>query len=205
MTLPHRGVLFLDELAEFPTRVLDALRQPLEEGEVRVARATFTVGFPAGCTLVACSNPCPCGRRAHECRCDDGARDRYRRRLSEPLLDRFDLRVAVSPPEATAPGGEASADVRERVAAAVARQTARYAGRRWRRNGEVPGGAVATEIPLDRDAADVLVAVARSGRITGRGMVAVRRVARTLADLRDGSAVTADDVLTASDLREDVL
>jgi magnesium chelatase family protein len=205
VTLAHRGILFLDELAEFPKGVLDALRQPLEEREVRVARAASTVAFPAACTLIAGSNPCPCGRRARACRCDEAARERYRRRLSEPLLDRFDLRLALSPPDATAPHGEPSADVRARVAAAVARQHARYAERSWQRNGDVPGGAVDAEIPLGPDATDALVAVARGGRVTGRGMAAVRRVARTLADLRDEGPVTPDDVLLASDLREDVL
>ena len=91
------------------------------------------------------------------------------------------------------------------MAAAVDRQEARLRGRRWRRNGAVPGGAVTNEIPLGREPTDALVAVSRAGRITGRGMVAVRRVARTLADLDDGEAVTADDVLLAADLREDVL
>ena len=104
-----------------------------------------------------------------------------------------------------APHGERSDVVRARVALAVSRQEARYRGRPWSRNGTVPGGAIDAEIRLDVDAADALVAVARAGRVTGRGMAAVRRVARTLADLRDADDVTADDVLLAADLREEVL
>src|SRR5688572_15656787 len=98
-TLEHRGVLFLDELGEFPPRALDALRQPLEERVVRIARMPLTIAFPADFLLIACSNPCPCGLGPPGCTCGDAARARYRRRLSAPLLDRFDLRVAVQPPE----------------------------------------------------------------------------------------------------------
>ena len=120
------GVLFLDELAEFAQHVLDALRQPLEEGVVRVARAAGTVTFPARFLLVAAMNPCPCGYggRPGGCRCTDGARARYQRRLSGPLLDRFDLRVEVTRPSVSdlmgTDRGEPTAAVRERVLAARA-------------------------------------------------------------------------------------
>ncbi len=135
---------------------------------MRVARAASTVAFPAACTLIACSNPCPCGRRARSCRCDEAARERYRRRLSEPLLDRFDLRLALSPPDADRPRtGSARPTSAPASPPPSPRQEARYAGRRWGRNGVVPGGAVDAEIPLGPDAADALVAVARGGRVTG--------------------------------------
>ena len=133
------GVLFLDELAEFAQHVLDALRQPLEEGVVRVARAAGTVTFPARFLLVAAMNPCPCGYggRPGGCRCTDGVRARYQRRLSGPLLDRFDLRVEVTRPSVSDLMGternETTAAVRERVLAA--RATGRRArGRHQRRH-----------------------------------------------------------------------
>ena len=100
-SLATHGILFLDELGEFPVAALEALRQPLEEGVIRVSRAGGTVTFPAAFLLVAAMNPCPCGEGVYEgaCRCSVVARDRYRRRLSAPLLDRFDLVVALSRPD----------------------------------------------------------------------------------------------------------
>ena len=122
VTLAHRGMLFLDELGEFPPRALDALRQPLEDRVVWIARQAVTLRFPADFLLVACTNPCPCGLGPPACVCSEAERARYRRRLSAPLLDRFDLRLAVTPPAPDDEPGESSSDVRTRVAAAVARQ-----------------------------------------------------------------------------------
>ena len=117
-------MLFLDEMGEFPPSALDSLRQPLEEGLIRVSRAGGAATLPAGFLLVAAMNPCPCGELGApgSCRCSDASRARYTRRLSGPLLDRFDLRVHVQRPDAVAllrgtPGEETSV-VRERVAAA---------------------------------------------------------------------------------------
>ncbi len=122
ITMAHRGVLFLDELGEFAPSALDALRQPLEERSVRISRQPVSLTFPAAFQLVACSNPCPCGAGAQGCRCSDAQRERYRRRLSAPLLDRFDLRVRVDAPEANDVRGESSAEVALRVTAAHERQ-----------------------------------------------------------------------------------
>src|SRR5947208_8650905 len=138
VTLAHRGVLFLDELGEFPPHALDALRQPIEEHVVRISRQAMSVVFPADFLLIACSNPCPCGRGGPSCECTETQRARYRRRLSAPLLDRFDLRLEVHPPEPGDGPGEPSSAVCERVAEAVARQQRRYARRQWRRNSQVP-------------------------------------------------------------------
>jgi magnesium chelatase family protein len=203
VTLAHRGILFLDELGEFRPGTLDALRQPLEERVVHVAQAAGAVSFPAAFTLVACSNPCPCGRGGPACTCGETARATYRRRLSGPLLDRFDLRVAVAPPAPDDPPGEGSAPIRERVAAAVARQAARWADRPWSTNVQVPGGALDRLVPVRGEAAVALRAVT-AGR-AGRGAAATRRVARTLADLDDRPDVTAGDVVLAASLRDDVL
>ena len=205
VTLASRGVLFLDELGEFPPRALDALRQPLEERVVRIARQPVTLTFPADFLLVACTNPCPCGLGPPGCACSKFERARYRRRLSAPLLDRFDLRLAVRPPEASDPAGESSAEVRARVAAAVDRQWARLEDTPWRRNGHVPAGALERLVPLGPDALVAWRAQAELRGLTGRGAARVRRVARTLADLDDKPDVLETHVLWAALLREDVL
>lgn len=198
------GVLFLDELAEFSTHVLDGLRQPLEEGVVRVARAVATVAFPARFLLVAAMNPCPCGYggRPGGCRCSDGARARYQRRLSGPLLDRFELRVEVNRPSVEEllghERGEPSAAVRQRVAAV----RERAARRGVRANAAIPSERLDELAPLGPGAAEVLGRALQSGRLSARGLHHVRRVARTVADLRGGPAeVTDADVAVALSLR----
>jgi magnesium chelatase family protein len=204
VTLAHRGVLFLDELGEFPPHALDALRQPIEEHVVRISRQAMSVVFPSDFLLVACSNPCPCGRGGPSCECTETQRARYRRRLSAPLLDRFDLRLEVHPPEPDDGPGEPSSAVRERVAEAVARQQARYARRPWRRNSRVPAGALAQVIPLSEDADDAWRWAIGHDALTGRGAARVRRVARTLADLEGSAEVCERHVTLAAALREDV-
>jgi magnesium chelatase family protein len=182
------GVLFLDELAEFPPRVLDALRQPLEDGVVRVARAVASVTIPARFLLVAAMNPCPCGHggRPGGCHCSEGARERYRRRLSGPLLDRFDLRVEVRRPTVDdlfgAPTGEPTAAVAARVA--EVRDLALLRG--VRANADIPASRLDEVAPLRPEATRLLEDVLRSGRLSARGLHRVRRVARTIADL-DGA------------------
>jgi magnesium chelatase family protein len=205
VTLASRGVLFLDELGEFTPSALDALRQPLEERVVRIARQPVTLTFPADFLLVACSNPCPCGLGPPGCACGERERARYRRRLSAPLLDRFDLRLAVRPPEAHDTTGESSADVQLRVAAAIERQRVRLRATPWRRNGHVPAGALERLAPLGADALAAWRAQAELRGLTGRGAARIRRVARTLADLDDAPDVLETHVLWAALLREDVL
>jgi len=153
---------------------------------------------------VGCSNPCPCGLGPPGCTCSDVARARYRRRLSAPLLDRFDLRVAVQPPEPGDGVVETSDDVRARVAAAVERQRQRFRGTSWRRNAQIPAGALDRMAPLRDDALDAWRAQADVRTMTGRGAARVRRVARTLADLDDSPNVVASHVLWAAMLRDDI-
>jgi magnesium chelatase family protein len=204
VTLAHHGSLFLDELGEFPPAALDALRQPLEDRAVHIARQGVSLTFPANFQLVACTNPCPCGRGGPTCGCSDVQRARYRRRLSAPLLDRFDLRLAVTGPEPGDGPGEASVTVRERVAAAVMRQRYRYADWPWRRNAHVAAGALAHLIPLDDAAADAWRWLIDDRGLTGRGAARIRRVARTLADVDDAALVRDSHVLSAALLRDDV-
>jgi magnesium chelatase family protein len=204
ITRAHRGALFLDEVAEFAPSVLDALRQPLEERVVRVCRAGFSVELPADCVLVACCNPCPCGRKDAYCRCSDAMRDRYRRRLSAPFLDRFDLRVRVSAPAADEPTGESSDTARARVREAVARQQYRLSGTPWRRNAHVAARALGELCALSGAARLHFLDICRELRLSGRGAACVQRVARTLADLDDAPSISGDHVEIAASLREDV-
>jgi len=189
LTLAHRGVLFLDELGEFPPHLLDALRQPLEEGSVHVARKGVSVEFPCSVQLVAATNPCPCGYaddRLVSCSCSPGALARYRRRLSGPLLDRIDLRVDVprlDPDELAGPGGEPSEVVRGRVCGARQRQ-----GDRGGLNRDL-GRKRLDSVEWSGAATRLLEASARRMAITARGWDRVRRVARTIADLDDSGVV----------------
>ena len=181
----HNGVLFLDEMAEFAPSVLDGLRQPLEEGAVRIARAHGSVRLPARFLLVGAMNPCPCGKGGApgSCRCSDWARVRYFRRLSGPLLDRFDLRVNVERAEAedllSTHARESSAAVAARVAAA----RAIAAERGLRSNAEIPPAHLPRIVDPEPAARRLLERTLKSGSLSGRGLHRVQRVARTLADL----------------------
>lgn len=200
ISLSHNGVLFLDEMGEFPVAVLDALRQPIEEGVVRVCRARASVTLPARFLLVGAMNPCPCGQGGPpgSCRCSDAARARYSRRLSGPLLDRFDLRVPVHRPDVTellgGPTGEPSATVAERVA--QARVVA--ATRGVRANAELAAKQLDCYAPLTDDGWRVLEWRLRAGTLSARGLHRVRRVARTIADLDGAPSVVAEEHVCAA-------
>jgi magnesium chelatase family protein len=194
VSLATQGVLFLDELAEFHTNVLDALRQPMEEHVVRISRARGAAEFPAAFLLVAAMNPCPCGRGGPpgSCACSELARARYVRRVSGPLLDRFDLRVELGPP-ATADlfepaTGEASGPVARRVAAVRALARARGVPA----NGDLPVGRLDELAPLQPSARRLLHALVDRGSCSARGTHRLRRVARTVSDLR-GEVDRIDD------------
>jgi magnesium chelatase family protein len=194
LSLAHTGVLFLDELAEFPPAVLDCLRQPLEERVVRIARARASVTLPADAMLIAATNPCPCGGsgRPGSCSCSESAKARYLRRLSGPLLDRFDLRVEVGRPLpeellAETPS-EATSKVLERVEVARRRMSARG----FPRNADIDAGDLDDAAPLTKAARGLLRRELELGRLSGRGLHRLRRVARTLADL-DGDHELIDD------------
>ncbi|MDP2291766.1 MAG: YifB family Mg chelatase-like AAA ATPase [Actinomycetota bacterium] len=194
ISLAHGGVLFLDELGEFAPTVLDGLRQPLEEGVIRLARARASASLPATFLLVAATNPCPCGGGAPGvCECDEGARLRYLRRLSGPLLDRFDLRVGVTRPDVddllASGGGEPTAAVSARVAAArrlsldrIGMPTAR-----------IPPSQLDALAPLHPAARARLREQLENDRLTGRGYHRIRRVARTIADLAGADELVLDE------------
>jgi magnesium chelatase family protein len=199
VTLASHGVLFLDEIAEFSRGTLEVLRQPLEDGTVTISRAAGSWTFPARFSLIASMNPCPCGMRGDrgaDCRCDDGAVERYRARLSGPLLERIDLHVNVArvPFEdlTRAPAGEPSAAIRARVVAARARQRARHA-----LNAHLRGTALREHAALDAPSMAMLEAVMMRERMSARSFDRVVRVARTIADLAPCDRIAREHVAEA--------
>ena len=214
VSLAHGGVLFLDELPEFERRSLEALREVLEAGRVRVARAGFSCTFPARFQLVAACNPCPCGwfrSGVRDCRCDPSAIERYRRRLSGPLLDRIDLHVWVRPVPWKEldddAGAETSGTVRERVTAAVERALKRRAA------GAVPPRIDARNATLaDRELSAVANANAAARALLGRAVEGLGlsaraarrtlRVARTIADLASSEEIDSHAMAEALTFRE---
>lgn len=201
----HRGVLFIDECPEMSIRALEALRTPLEEGEVRVARAKGETRYPARFQLVLAANPCPCApARPEDCVCPPAARRRYLGRLSGPLLDRVDLRIPLRPPTGgvlvdAAP--ESTERVRERVLEARARAARRWRDGGWSTNAEVPGPVVRRSY-LDGRAALAPVELAlRRGLVTSRGADRAMRIAWSIADLAHKSRPDSDDMLSALSFR----
>lgn len=209
VSLAHRGVLFLDEAAEFHGRALDALRQPLESGHVVIARAAGVVRLPARFLMVLAANPCPCGRHTLQgqgCECPASVIRRYQARLSGPLLDRVDLRVVVEPVTRSdllrqGGRGEPTAVVADRVREARERAALRLAETPWRLNSEVPGQELRTRWPVDPGALAQAERDLERGLLSARGLDRVLRVAWTVADLRGRDRPEALDVAVALELR----
>jgi magnesium chelatase family protein len=206
ISLAHHGVLFLDEMAEFSRHVLEVLRQPLEEGVVRIARAARTVSFPARFMLIGAMNPCPCGYFgdiSRPCRCTPMQVARYGSRLSGPLRDRMDLTVPVASLPAhelnALPPGEDSDTVRSRVVGARDRQIAR-AGRL---NARLQGRQLKTHTAMDGRARDLFLRASARLTLTARGHDRVLRVARTIADLEGADAIGAAHLGEAFQFRDE--
>jgi magnesium chelatase family protein len=213
LSLAHNGVLFLDEVPEFGPRVLEALRQPLEDGYVRLARTQGPTDYPARVQLVLAANPCPCAKPGGDtlCECAPLVRRRYLGRLSGPLLDRIDLQVRLHPVGAAdllqEPGlhePESSVLVAERVAKARALAAARWAGEPWRTNARARGSSLRTRYRLPRSVTEPLRRPLETGVLSARGYVRVVRVAWTIADLDGREQPDSTDVCEALALRSGV-
>ncbi|MDQ3887340.1 MAG: YifB family Mg chelatase-like AAA ATPase [Actinomycetota bacterium] len=202
----HRGVLLLDEVPEFGPRSLEALRTPLEDGEVRLARRDGVVTYPARCQLVLAANPCPCAPPdERDCTCAPAARRRYLGRLSGPLLDRVDLRVAMRPVTQMDSAGcepDSTAVVRERVSAARQAARARWEDHGWATNAEVPGPALRRRYHLPRNVRAPIEHSLRMGLLTARGADRCLRVAWTVADLAGRGCPSEEDVAAALNFKD---
>jgi magnesium chelatase family protein len=208
LTLANRGVLFLDELPEFGAYLLETLRQPLEDGTITVTRASGSLQLPARVMVIAAMNPCPCGFRGDpvkRCACPEVAVARYARRISGPLLDRIDLHVEVPRVEheklADDRRGEPSAAVRARVAAARARQAARFAGSPLVTNSEMGPAQVGDFCRPDPAAQALLSRASQQLGLSARGYHRVLKLARTIADLAAAEEISLPHVAEALQYR----
>lgn len=214
VSLAHNGVLFLDEVAEFDRRALEALRQPLEDGTISIARAARAVTFPARFSLIAAMNPCPCGHAGdprRECRCPPMLVERYRSRLSGPLRDRIDLTVDVPavPPSTLFSGGvgdngdhaDTSAAVRARVLLARGRQTHRFAGLPRQTNAAMLPSDLKRHCALPAPARRLLDRAADRFGLSARAYTRILKVARTIGDLAGADALDTAHVAEALQYR----
>ncbi len=203
VVLAHNGVLFLDELSEFSRQALEALRQPLEEGRVAIARAAHSALYPARFMLLAATNPCPCGYAGELelCRCSESELARYRRRLSGPLLDRIDMMVTLYRDSEGHGSAIDSRTARERVRLARERQASRTRGSGSTLNARMDAHALARHARLDPEGHSLLATARRSGWLSSRGEQRALRVARTIADLDGRARVHARDIGSALALR----
>lgn len=203
-SLAHNGVLFLDELPEFNRTVLEALREPMEEGAISVSRASGTVVWPARFMMGAAMNPCPCGFAMdpkRECTCLPEARKRYRDKISGPLLDRIDIQVSVPPIETKSfegnPKGESSASIRSRVCKARDIQRDRFVGTTYRSNAEMSSDSAHRFAAMSKGTEKFAITAADRMGLSARGYYRLLKVARTIADLRGSGNVDVEDLSEA--------
>lgn len=213
ITLAHRGVLFLDELAEFPRQVLEVLRQPLEDGEVVISRAKNSIKYPAQFMLVGAMNPCPCGflgDREKDCTCSEFQIQRYRSKLSGPLLDRIDLivnvpRLTTDELINTKSESEPSAKIRERVVKARKIQAQRYAGEGILTNAELSSKQIKKYCKLDEKTLEFLKTAAQKYQLSGRRYDRILKLARTIADLNSSENISFEHITQALQYRVDIV
>jgi len=204
VSLAHNGVLFLDELPEFKKPVLEALRQPLEDRRVTISRAATSITYPSGFMLIAAMNPCPCGYYMHPkqpCRCSFSQIQKYRNRISGPLLDRIDIHIDV-PPVAyrdlrKASAEEPSANIRKRVINAREHQTRRFVSEKIRTNAQMKNRHLKKFCPIDQTSARLLEAAMDKLNLSARAYNRVLKIARTIADLEDDEKIRADHIAEA--------
>ena len=209
ITLAHRGVLFLDEMVEFPRSVLEVLRQPLEDGEVVISRTKHTVKYPAKFMLLGAMNPCPCGYlgdKEKQCTCSEFQISRYQSRLSGPLLDRIDLHVDV--PRLTSeellntqPSAESSADIRKRVVKARKIQAERYRNDGILTNSELTSKLIRKYCQIDKPSAELLKIASVKYQLSGRRYDRILKLARTIADLEGSENIQQAHLMQALQYR----
>lgn len=204
ISLAHRGVLFLDEIPEFQSKVLEVLRQPLEDGTIHIARATASLSYPARFQLIAAMNPCPCGYYRdpnHECNCSTNQIRGYLEKISHPLLDRIDIHVEVRPVTLEEmrekDTGESSRVIRSRVEAARARQRKRFEGGPILSNAHIHDRDVEKHCALSPSCQKILDAAYHKYKFSGRSIHKILKVARTIADLADHDEICESDILEA--------
>ena len=209
ITLAHNGVLFMDELPEFKRNVLEVLRQPLENGEVTISRAAGTFTFPAQFMLIAAMNPCPCGHYGGSqrvCRCTPPQIQRYRSRISGPLLDRIDIHVelaALNDEELLkAPEGEPSCEIRKRVTAARQIQHQRFAGTGIFCNAQMEPAQLQQFCRLDAESVTYLRHSIRELRLSARAYDRILRLARTIADIESKQDIATEHIFEAVQYRD---
>lgn len=207
ISLAHQGVLFLDELPEFPRKVLEVLREPLETGGILISRAACQMEYPAQFQLIAAMNPCPCGFAGDpsgKCRCTPDQVRRYQQKLSGPLLDRIDLfvNVAALPPETLLQADQLPSEPSEIVAARVQHALALQMARQGCRNSQIPAARLDELCDLDNDARSVLTQAANRFGLSARACHRILKVARTLADLKGDEKVRNTHILGALSFRD---
>jgi magnesium chelatase family protein len=208
ISLAHHGVLFLDELPEFKRSALEVLRQPLEDGDVTISRSAGKITVPCAFMLVAAMNPCPCGYlgdKKHECRCSPTQVQKYRNRISGPLLDRIDLHIeapALSLAELRSTAeGEPSAVIRDRVNAARDRQRCRLAGSKASSNARMSHSQIRKHCAIDASLGDLLQQAMEQLHLSARAYDRILKVARTIADLAAADRIEAPHLLEAIQYR----
>lgn len=200
-TLAHLGVLFLDEIAEFKSDTLEALRQPMEDGCVRISRVHSKVELPSRFSLVAACNPCPCGY-APNCSCTPKAIEKYQAKISGPLMDRIDLKVHVSPvpmSERLSLKGEPTETIRRRVAAAMDKQRKRYDGLGFSSNADVPGSKILSLFQFSASSLAIWQKLVEDGNLSMRSADRMAKVARTIADLEQCDGVSPEHLMEAAE------
>ncbi len=204
ISLAHRGVLFLDELPEFQRTVLDALRQPIEDRRVNIARAGGNVTYPSDFMLVCAMNPCPCGYYPdrNRCHCTEAQVRRYMGRVSGPILDRIDLCVELQPVDFFSlrekTGSESSEEIRKRVSKARQRQKERFAGTNYRFNGDIEASVIEKYCDLGMEEQHCMEQLYHSLQLSARAYHRILRVARTIADLEEAEQINTEHIMEAS-------
>ena len=208
ISLAHRGVLFLDEFNEFPRSIMEAMRQPLEDGHVTISRSKQRVDYPADFMLVASANPCPCGYAMHPkktCTCNQNQIAKYQKRVSGPILDRIDLHINVMPVDAEEFSGnqqnseflEESQKIKKRVMAARAKQEARFADETICSNSQMKNSHIKKYCKLSKEVEQILTQAAAKFQLSARSYMKMIKVARTIADLADAQEIEVSHMLEA--------